>query len=201
VLSQLGDFDAALRETRRALELEPLYVPAEVLAHDRPAVRRPDHRHRARAHGRRSGEDLAGEFASTPPCSISSSRSSPAAHGPGTAARGDALDSARDYIAKGLLDLAIGRAEPGRRPGRRRGSTAVLLGDIFAKRGLYGEALERYRAARAADPDDPDATLARSARSWRSGGPATRRRSPTSSPAGCGATSRSWWPGRGCGWR
>ena len=27
VLSQLGDFDSALRETRRALELEPLYVP------------------------------------------------------------------------------------------------------------------------------------------------------------------------------
>src|SRR6187397_899846 len=27
VLSQLGAFDAALRETRRALELEPLYVP------------------------------------------------------------------------------------------------------------------------------------------------------------------------------
>ena len=27
VLSQLGDFDGALRETRRALELEPLYVP------------------------------------------------------------------------------------------------------------------------------------------------------------------------------
>ena len=35
----------------------------------------------------------------------------------------------------------------------------MLLGDIFAKRGLYGEALERYRAARAATPDDPDATL------------------------------------------
>ena len=27
VLSQLGDFDGALRETRQALELEPLYVP------------------------------------------------------------------------------------------------------------------------------------------------------------------------------
>src|SRR5207253_11462221 len=27
VLSQLGDFDGALRETRRALELEPIYVP------------------------------------------------------------------------------------------------------------------------------------------------------------------------------
>ena len=27
MLSQLGDYDGALRETRRALELEPLYVP------------------------------------------------------------------------------------------------------------------------------------------------------------------------------
>ncbi len=49
VLSQLGDYDGALRETRRALELEPLVCPSEVCAHHRPPVRRPNHRHCAGA--------------------------------------------------------------------------------------------------------------------------------------------------------
>jgi tetratricopeptide (TPR) repeat protein len=35
----------------------------------------------------------------------------------------------------------------------------VLFGDLFSKRGLHGEALERYREARAADPVDADALL------------------------------------------
>jgi len=36
---------------------------------------------------------------------------------------------------------------------------AVLLGDIFARRGLHGEALERYREARLADAKRPAALL------------------------------------------
>ena len=35
----------------------------------------------------------------------------------------------------------------------------MLLGDIFAQRGLHGEALERYREARALDATRPDALL------------------------------------------
>ena len=38
-LSNLGDFEGALRATRRALELDPFYVRAEVRARDRPRVR------------------------------------------------------------------------------------------------------------------------------------------------------------------
>ena len=104
---------------------------------------------------------------------------------------------------KGLLDLAVGRAEPRRGAGRAaRRATAVLLGDIFAKRGLYGEALERYREARAAAPDDPDATLGeirallalgwagrRGAARRRAGAPGARRRRGAGRP-GAGAAGR-----------
>ena len=62
----------------------------------------------------------------------------------------------------------------------------MLLSDIFAKRGLYGEALKRYRAARAATPDDPDATLGEIRALLSLGGPATQRRWPTTSLAACG---------------
>ena len=52
VLSQLGDFDGALRETRRALELEPLYVPQKFSLTIDLQYEDPDDRDRARAHGR-----------------------------------------------------------------------------------------------------------------------------------------------------
>src|SRR2546423_6558910 len=43
--------------------------------------------------------------------------------------------------------------------GASRADAAALLGDIFAKRGLHGEALERYREARALEADRVDARL------------------------------------------
>jgi tetratricopeptide (TPR) repeat protein len=161
VLSQLGDFDGALRETRRALELEPLYVPQKFsltidLQYEDPTIAiTPE------LTAEVGGDQLAGEFAFDPPALdqlfAELTPAAPAANGNG--AVGDALDLARDYIAKGLLDLASAELSRAAARGAPQGGTAVLLGDIFAKRGLYGEALERYRAARAATPDDPDATL------------------------------------------
>jgi tetratricopeptide (TPR) repeat protein len=161
VLSQLGDFDGALRETRRALELEPLYVPQKFsltidLQYEDPTIAiAPE------LAADVGGEELAGEFAFEPPALdqlfAELTPGTPAAAGNGHA--GDALALARDYIGKGLLDLASAELSRASARGASVGATAVLLGDIFAKRGLYGEALERYRAARAADPDDPDATL------------------------------------------
>src|SRR6476661_2904766 len=162
VLSQLGDFDGALRETRRALELEPLYVPQKFsltidLQYEDPTIAiAPE------LTAEVGGDQLAGEFAFDPPALdqlfAELTPAVPAANGNG--AVGDALDLARDYIAKGLLDLASAELSRAAARGAPQGGTAVLLGDIFAKRGLYGEALERYRAARAATPDDPDAPLA-----------------------------------------
>jgi cellulose synthase operon protein C len=161
VLSQLGDFDGALRETRRALELEPLYVPQKFsltidLQYEDPTIAiAPELTPEA------AGDELAGEFAFEPPALDQLfAELDPGATTPGpAAAAGDALDLARDYIAKGLLDLASAELSRAAARGAPSGATAVLLGDIFAKRGLYGEALERYRAARATTPDDPDATL------------------------------------------
>ena len=161
VLSQLGDYDGALRETRRALELEPLYVPQKFsltidLQYEDPTIAiAPE------LTAEVAGDQLAGEFAFDPPAldqlfaELAPATPAPATNGAG----GDALDLARDYIAKGLLDLASAELSRAAARGAPHGATAVLLGDIFAKRGLYGEALERYRAARAATPDDPDATL------------------------------------------
>ena len=63
VLSQLGDFDGALRETRRALELEPLYVPQKFaltidLQYEDPTIAiAPELAAEA------GGDELAGEFA------------------------------------------------------------------------------------------------------------------------------------------
>src|SRR5690242_11873214 len=161
VLSQLGDFDGALRETRRALELEPLYVPQKFsltidLQYEDPTIAiAPELATEA------GGDQLAGEFAFDPPAldQLFAELTPAVAVANGHAAAGDALDLARDYIAKGLLDLASAELSRAAARGAPQGATAVLLGDIFAKRGLYGEALERYRAARAATPDDPDATL------------------------------------------
>jgi tetratricopeptide (TPR) repeat protein len=161
VLSQLGDFDGALRETRRALELEPLYVPQKFsltidLQYEDPTIAiAPE----LSAEG--AAEDLAGEFSFDAPVldRLFEELAPPAPAGAPAPVPGDALDLARDYIAKGLLDLAMSELSRAGGRGAPKSTTAVLLGDIFAKRGLYGEALERYREARAAAPDDPDATL------------------------------------------
>ena len=62
MLSQLGDFDGALRETRRALELEPLYVPQKFsltidLQYEDPTIAiAPELAAEA------GGDELAGEF-------------------------------------------------------------------------------------------------------------------------------------------
>ena len=67
MLSQLGDFDGALRETRRALELEPLYVPQKFsltidLQYEDPTIAiAPE------LTAEVGGDQLAGEFAFDPP--------------------------------------------------------------------------------------------------------------------------------------
>src|SRR2546422_680371 len=71
----------------------------------------------------------------------------------------DPLALARDYVSKGLMDVAAAEAVRAVQRGANRAEAAVLLGDIFAKRGLYGEALERYREARALEPQRADALL------------------------------------------
>ncbi|MGE5091227.1 MAG: tetratricopeptide repeat protein, partial [Bacillota bacterium] len=159
-LSQLGDFDGALRATKQALELEPYYVPQKyVLAIDlqyedptiliTPALRTDV-----------SGDALAGEFAFDPQSLDRLFAELTPAHveGPAPVAE-DPLALARDYVAKGLLELATAELERVRGRGVSAARAATLWGDIFSRRGLHGEALERYREARAAEPDDTAAEL------------------------------------------
>ncbi|MBA3444831.1 MAG: tetratricopeptide repeat protein [Gemmatimonadales bacterium] len=160
VLSQLGDFEGALRETRRALELEPLYVPQKFaltidLQYEDPTIAiAPE------LVAEVSGELLAGEFTfDSPVLDRLFGELAPAETPVSSEPAQDSLALARDLISRGLLDAAS--AELTRATARKapRGATAVLLGDIFAKRGFYGEALERYREARVLLPNATDATL------------------------------------------
>ena len=201
VLSQLGDFDGALRETRQALELEPLYVPQKFsltidLQYENPNIAiAPD------LAADVAGEALAGEFAFDPPALdqlfAELTPATPAA--PSNGHGGDALDLARSYSAKGLLDLASAELSRAAARGASAGATSVLMGDIFAKRGLYGEALDRYRAARAATPDDPDATLGEIRALVALGAPADAAPLADALPRASTATSRCWWPGPASG--
>jgi tetratricopeptide (TPR) repeat protein len=69
------------------------------------------------------------------------------------------LALARDYAAKGLLELATAEIGRSRARGADAAGVAALLGEIHGRRGLHGEALEQFRVARAARPDDWRAAL------------------------------------------
>src|SRR2546426_1071215 len=83
----------------------------------------------------------------------------PAAEPPAAKSADDPLALARDYVSKGLMDVAAAEAVRAVQRGADKGDAAVLVGDIFAKRGLHGEAQDRYREARALDPQRADALL------------------------------------------
>src|SRR5207253_6790825 len=85
---------------------------------------------------------------------------SPQASPPGLAKKpDDPLALARDYHSKGMMDLAVAEAMRAVQRGADRGQAASLLGDIYARRGLHGEALERYREARTLDAANSIAAL------------------------------------------
>jgi tetratricopeptide (TPR) repeat protein len=160
-MSQLGDFDGALRETKRALELEPFYVPQKYtlaldLQYEDPTI--------AIAPPLTSdvgGELLAGEFdfaSGTLDQLFDELVAGEEAAAPAEPVE-DPLSLARDYAAKGLLELATAEAGRARARGADPSRVAGLLGEIHARRGLHGEALEQFRIAREARDDDWRAAL------------------------------------------
>src|SRR5258707_13125485 len=173
-LSNLGDYDGALRATKRALELDPYYVSQKFqLAIDLqyeeatigvvPEIS-------ADVTAETLGEDfnfdqrlLDNIFQELAP--------SPAAEPPAGKAADDPLALARDYVSKGLMDVAAAEAVRAVQRGASRAEAGVLLGDIFAKRGLHGEALERYREARSLEPGRADARLGEVKALFALGGP------------------------------
>src|SRR5438132_567012 len=161
-LSNLGDFDGALRATKRALELDPYYVSQKFaltidLQYERATIGiAPEIS--ADVTADTIGEDFAFDqrlvdniFQELAPA--------PAAEPPVAKSADDPLALARDYVSKGLMDVAAAEAVRAVQRGADRGDAAVLLGDIFARRGLHGEALDRYREARALAPQRADALL------------------------------------------
>jgi tetratricopeptide (TPR) repeat protein len=65
---------------------------------------------------------------------------------------GDAYAEASTRLSVGDLDGASAAIQKGLEAGADRAEGLALLGDVFLKRGAYGEALDRYRQARQLDP-------------------------------------------------
>jgi tetratricopeptide (TPR) repeat protein len=164
-LSNLGDYDGALRATKRALELDPYYVSQKfALAIDLqyetvsigiiPEIS-------ADVQAENIGADFA--FDQRLLDNIFQELEPPAAPQAATAGLAkkpdDPLALARDYVSKGMMDLAVAEAMRAVQRGADRGQAATLLGDIYARRGLHGEALERYREARTLDAANSGAAL------------------------------------------
>ena len=159
-LGQLGDFEGALRETKRALELESYYVPQKFaltidLQYEDPTIAiAPDVATEVGL------ESLGGEFAFDPGTLDDLFEELAPPEAPVVAARAeDPLTLARDYLSKGLLELATAEVTRAQGRGAGRAEAQTLLGEIYARRGLHGEALERFRTARESNPGDRSAAL------------------------------------------
>ena len=151
-LSNLGDFNGALRETKRALELDPYYVAQKFelaidLEYENPRVTvSPD-----LDSGRREAavreftldlRQLESLFDELAPASM-----------PGlTASSGtSAYATATARLSAGDVESAAHEVQRAMDAGADRAEGLALLGDVFLRKGAYGEALDRYRQARQID--------------------------------------------------
>ena len=155
-LSHLGRFDEALQETKRALELESYYVPQRFaltvdLQFEETTIPvavsvHEDQRHEVPPGTFEFEPGLLDEiFADLAPDEVTSTV---------TGSEGaDEFTLARDYMAKGLLDLASAEASRAVRRGAPTSEGAIVEGEIFMRRGLFGEALERFHLALEQEPN------------------------------------------------
>ena len=152
-LSNLGDFEGALRETKQALQLDPYYVAQrfelaiDLESDDSDLSIQPDLGEEKRA------DTAIDEFDFDPAVldslfrELTPTRPSVSAV---LAVEVDPFALATDLLSKGFFDRAQAEAIRALARGADRAKGCTLLGDIFARQGLWGEALERYREARAA---------------------------------------------------
>ena len=146
-LSNLGDFASALRETKRALALDPMYTPQKLelaieLPHEEirltvaPPITESDETvdHVDDFH---FDPAIIEELFAEKPVRAQTAAQDPMA----------GFSLARDLITKGLYDRAQAEIARVLARGGDKVLGLVLAGDGFAAQGLHGEALERYRRA------------------------------------------------------
>jgi tetratricopeptide (TPR) repeat protein len=156
-LSNLGDFEGALRETKLALELEPYYVAQKFdLAIDLQ-YEDPDLSIQPDLAGENRADAAIEEFEFDAGVLDSVFTQLAPAPAPAVAGEADPYAMAADFLSKGFFDRAQVEARRALAHGADRIAGNALLGETFARQGLHGEALERYREARREAPDDPTA--------------------------------------------
>jgi tetratricopeptide (TPR) repeat protein len=159
-LSNLGDFDGALRATKRALELDPYYVAQKFALTIDLQYEDANIGVVPQISADVTAESLGSDF-SFDQRLLDNIFQELAPPEPAVAERprDDQLALARDYVSKGLFDLAAAEAMRGIQRGADPIEATTLIADLYAKRGLHGEALERYREVRALAPDHIEARL------------------------------------------
>ncbi len=162
-LSNLGDFEGALRATKRALELDPYYTPQKFeLAIDveyedpdlsiAPELGGGEHTAAGVESFAFDAELLDSLFTQLAP--EMPAEPEPRKSAEVVVAPEQFFVLAHDYLAKGMLDRAVVEANRALVRGAPTAEGFAILGDIFMRQGLFGEALERYRTARVTAPLD-----------------------------------------------
>ncbi|MEX1999231.1 MAG: tetratricopeptide repeat protein [Gemmatimonadales bacterium] len=160
-LSALGDYDGALRAVTLAQGLDPYYVPQKFrlaidLQYEDPTISiLPEIS--ADVTTEVTGQQL--QFDPKVLDDIFRELDKPARRSRAVAAPEDTYSLARDYLSKGLLELAAAEVNRALSRGADPVAGLLLTGDLFRRRGLHGEALERFRAALAQAPDRWEARL------------------------------------------
>jgi cellulose synthase operon protein C len=164
-LSTLGDHQGALRETKIALELNP-YIPTPRfrllidLQFEEASILAPE----LDAAERIRGEDVVRSFDFEPAALESVFTAAPAGLRTSSVAQEDLLQ-AQQALEHGLLEQATAAAQRAAVTGADRAEVLLLLGEIFLRRELAGEAVERFNDAlaeiRRGAAADPDAALRR----------------------------------------
>jgi tetratricopeptide (TPR) repeat protein len=166
-LSSLGDFEGALRETKLALEIDPYYVAQKFelaidLQHEDPDLsiqpdlgteKRADEPIEEFSFDSKLLDTLFTELAPAPAPANGKVEAAP-------------YRMASDYLTKGMHDRAAAEVRRAMARGADRAEGQALLGTVFAKQGLHGEALERYREARREAGDDKAPRLALIGEAW-----------------------------------